>query len=239
MEARLLATDLDGTVLGDEAGEAAFRAWAAAHPETLLAYATGRELAAVAPLVDSGRLPRPRFVCPSVGSAIFDADDPGNALGRAFAARVGPDWDKAALLAAGRGPGVETQDIAGPGADFHAAFRWNGDPAALAALRARLAGFGAVRIVASHGAYIDVLPAAVGKGQALRFIAAALGLAPDRVAAAGDSENDIDLCTAGYWAILPANACAELRRACAGLPGHRSALPAGRGLAEGLRSRWG
>ena len=44
----LLCTDLDGTILGDEAGESAFRLWAAAaRPRVSLAYVTGRSIASV------------------------------------------------------------------------------------------------------------------------------------------------------------------------------------------------
>ena len=85
----LLAADLDGTLLGDESGEAWLKSLAGKYAQHFrLAYITGRYHWSVLRLVDEGRLPPPHFICSDVGTELFDCDDPANALGERYAAQV-------------------------------------------------------------------------------------------------------------------------------------------------------
>ena len=232
----LLAADIDGTLLGDEQGEAGFRALRAQDPAAFrLAYVTGRYLHSVRDLVAAGRLPAPDFVCVNVGTEIFAWDDPGNAIGRKYAARIAPGWDLAAIYAAGVGEGIRPQDFGADQPPFQAGFDWDGQPASLAAMRKRLADHDRYRILPSYGEYIDVLPAGFGKGEAVLFLQQELGLPAERVVVAGDSGNDVEMFTTGLRGILPANALDELKVAAREAWHYHSPLPAGRGLLDGLR----
>jgi len=69
-----------------------------------------------------------------------------------------------------------------------------GEPPDLADLRAVLAEWASVvRIVSSQRDYLEILPQEAGKGRALAAIARRLGVPRASVAAVGDGENDVDM----------------------------------------------
>lgn len=232
----LLAADIDGTLLGDERGEAALWMLRTQDPAAFrLAYVTGRYLASARELVAAGRLPTPDYVCVNVGTEIYAWDDPGNAIGKKYAARIAPDWDLEAIYAAGVGDGVWLQDFGEDQPPFQAGFYWDGHPESLAAMCERLADHDRTRILPSYGEYIDVLPAGFGKGEAVRFLQQELNFDPQRVVVAGDSGNDAEMFTTGLRGIVPVNALDELKAAAREPWHYHSPLPAGRGVIDGLR----
>ena len=230
----LLASDIDGTLLGDEAGESLFHSFAAQNRHAILAYITGRHRSSVLALIEEGRLPRPRFVCTEVGTELLDLDDPSNRIGRAYAAQVGADWSLERIYQLGLGEGIRAQEFEHGQPRFQAGFYWDAHPKSLSAFRGRLAPVGGIYIQASYDTYIDVLPIAVGKGQAVRFLQEQLRLSPGRVLVAGDSGNDRQMFETGYRGIVPSNALEELKT-LARQPWHyHSPLPAARGVLDGL-----
>lgn len=66
------------------------------------------------------------------------------------------------------------------------------------------------QLVYSSDRDLDVLPAAAGKGRALRYVADRLGVPYIRVLACGDSGNDRDLVAHGGPAAMVGNALPEL-----------------------------
>ena len=72
---RLLVSDLDGTLLGDDAALERFARWYDSRREEVgLVYASGRFYDDIAGLVRTTPLPRPAFVVGGVGSEIHDVD---------------------------------------------------------------------------------------------------------------------------------------------------------------------
>jgi len=232
----LLATDLDDTLLGDAEGESQLKAFMAGrHGRFRLAYVTGRRASWVRELVKAGRLPAPDYVCADVGTEIVAWDDPEDPIGRSYAARVAPTWDLEAIYALGAGDGVGRQDFSGGQTPFRACFSWDGRDKTLEALRQRLSDRPGIRIVPSYGVSIDVLPAGLGKGEAVRFLQRELGLDPLQVVVAGDAGNDVEMFQTGFKGILPSNARDELR-VFARQPWHyHSPLPGARGVLDGLQ----
>ena len=230
---KLLCTDLDGTVLGDPEGEAAFRAWAQARPMTL-AYVTGRNRDNVLGLVAEGRLPRPDFLVCDVGTTLHDLSDPHNRLGAHFLGLAPLGWPAEAIRAAGQHERTPLQGPEGQG-PYKCSFYWDGDDDSLVEFMARLAPLHGWRLIPSAGRYLDILPRPFGKDQAVRFLAAALGLSLAQVLVAGDMGNDADMFRIGACGILPSNALDEAVEAASGSLHYHSRLPAGRGLLDGIR----
>jgi hydroxymethylpyrimidine pyrophosphatase-like HAD family hydrolase len=232
----LLASDLDGTLLGDDEGEALLRQFAAQQSErVILAYVTGRYRWSVLALVEQGRLPRPRFICGDVGTEIFDLDDPSNRIGRAYADLVGSDWDLEEIYRLGLGDGITRQEFDEGQPRFQAGFYWDARPESWISFKERFARLEQVYIQASYDTYIDVLPASLGKGNAVRFLQQQLGLEQNRVVVAGDSGNDRQMFETPYVGIIPSNALDELKT-LARQPWHyHSPHPAARGVLDGLR----
>jgi hydroxymethylpyrimidine pyrophosphatase-like HAD family hydrolase len=231
----LLAADIDGTVLGDPQGEGLFREFARQHSgHFTLAYITGRHQESVLELIAQERLPFPRFICSNVGTELFDFEDFSAQAGQAYAARVQPDWSLEQIYQLGQGEGVSRQEFKRGQPRFQAGFNWDARPETLQAFRERLAGLENLYIQASYDTYIDVLPAALGKGRAVEFLQEYLGLPPEWVVVAGDSGNDRQMFETRFNGIVPSNALPELK-ALACQPWHyHSPYPAALGLLDGL-----
>ncbi len=232
----LLASDVDGTMLGDETGEAWLRALIASYPGAIyLALITGWHLASVQGAIRAGRLPQPQVICHTVGTEIFDCRDPENLLGKRYATLAPVDWSPAVIYARGEGEGVRRQSFPDGLPRFQVGFDWDGRPETLMALRTRLSWLENCHINPSNGCYIDVLPEAMGKGGAARFLQAEFNLPPERVVVTGDAGNDLEMFRTSFQGILPANALPELRNYATRPWHYHSSLPAGRGVLDGLR----
>ena len=231
----LLAADIDGTLLGDPASEAAFTAFVEQHPaQVILALVTGRSLPTILPIIQSGRLPQPAFICADVGTELFDCRDPLNALGEAYAARASLTWDLADIYALGVGEGVTIQDFPDGQPRFQAGFYWDGSPHTLELFRRRLSVLPGCAILPSYDYYIDVLPASMGKGQAVLFLQQVLGLPAERVIVAGDTGNDAQMFETGLPGILPLNALDELKQIAVQPWHYSSPHPYAWGVLDGL-----
>ena len=231
----LLATDLDGTLLADKADLVWLKTFIRQYAnEFYLAYVTGRYYESVLELVDQGRLPRPNYICSNGGTELFDCNDPQNTLGQRYSAQVAPEWDIETIYALGEGLGVRRQDFLDGQPRFSAGFFWDGDSKTLADFKDRLVGQDGYHILASHGEFIDVIPAVLGKGNAVHFLQHELSLKPDRVVVAGDSGNDRLMFETDFNGILPANALEELK-VIACRPWHYySPFYTARGVLDGL-----
>ena len=232
----LLASDLDGTLLGDETGEARLKAFAERYSASFrLAYVTGRYRHSVLDLIARGRLPRPDYIFSDVGTELLDLNDPENRLGQKYAAQVEPGWNLEAIYAQGTGEGVWPQDFPQGQPRFQAGFFWDGRPETLEAFYARMGQAHGWNIFPSYGEYLDVLPGPLGKGNAVRFLQAELGVEAERVIVAGDAGNDCQMFATGFKGVIPVNALDELKTfACQ--PWHyHSPHPAALGVLDGLR----
>lgn len=229
---RLLVSDLDGTLLGDDAALGRFGRWFRANRASwLLAYATGRTFESVDELVGQGRLPRPDAVISSVGTAIHE---PGGLPWPAWA--IGLDgWDSATVHRTLRSAGLTPQppEAQSPVKASFAAPDLSDEM--LDDIRRRLRSAGvAATVVYSSARDLDVLPADAGKGLAVRHVARTWGLSGDRVVACGDSGNDLDLLTSGFRGVVVANAQPELRRLSSPAVYH-STLAFADGVLDGVR----
>jgi hydroxymethylpyrimidine pyrophosphatase-like HAD family hydrolase len=230
----LLCTDLDGTVLGDPQSERLFFDWVLRQRDRVqLAYVTGRSLASVKALIAEGRLPPADFASTDVGTAVCDLADPQNRLARHYQRLADPAWPAQRVRDDGHHAHTPLQGPEGQG-PFKSSFHWDGRDESLAAFEARLQWLADRRLICTAGQFLDVLPFCYGKGQAVRFLAAAAGVDLKRTIVAGDTENDLDMFKIGAHGIVPSNGLAGLKAALHEGEAFYSGLPQALGLLDGL-----
>lgn len=217
----ILATDIDFTLTGDRAALDALRQELTAqraNGRLRLILSTGRRLDQVLEGLDSEGLPQADAIVTQVGTEIylppFDAAMPPL-----------PAWDDALRAQFDRDTAVSfLQDVAGleMQTDIYnsplkvSAFLHNTpDPDAAARQivdRIKAAGVdGRYQVVWSSGKHLDIIPAAAGKGKAIRFLLQ-LWQTDDPVVVAGDSGNDRSMFIELGRGVIVGNAQPELKR---------------------------
>ncbi|MGW3204794.1 trehalose-6-phosphate synthase [Streptomyces sp. NPDC001135] len=231
--AKVLVTDLDGTLLGgDERVRGRLYDALERHPDITVVFATGRGLASVQALLrDDPLVPSPRWIIADVGASVIDAvgmvrlDDMQGQLRTGW---PGADRVRAALR---HFPQLVYQE--GVPQEGRCSFYLS--PEGLSdGLKAAVRALGCTWSYAS-GRYFDVLPAGANKGRALRLLGRRLGWSRQTMLVAGDSLNDLSLFSQGTRAVVVANAEPAL---AAGVPAseqvHHSALNGAAAVLEGM-----
>lgn len=212
----MLATDLDGTFIGDE--EAMLELWREleAH-DILVVFSTGRHLRSIEEFRrDAGTPLHPHACICMVGTEIWHRAGSTYRADRDWREHIEDGWDPVA---------IERTLVAIPGLarqpdEWQSRYKssWflesSSASGTVARVRSAIAEAGlAAKVVDSQDRFLDVLPARSGKGGAVRFLARSLGIDADRVVTAGDSGNDLDMMRAelGFRSIAVANSASELR----------------------------
>lgn len=230
---RLLVTDLDGTLIGDDGALGRFADWHAdTRDDHWLVYATGRSRGSLERLIAASRLPVPDLVISLVGTEVHDRD--GRPLPGWMERFTGAEADRARqLLATDR-----RLDLQGPEAQTHLKASFYAPALSaddLAGIRRELANAGLdATVVYSASLFLDVLPAAAGKGKAAREVARSLAVAPGDVLVFGDSGNDLELFEQGFRGTLVGNALPELQLGV-GPDAYRSRFNYADGVLDGIR----
>jgi sucrose phosphatase-like protein len=235
---RLLVTDLDGTFIGDDGAMTAL--WDELDErDILLAFSTGRHLESVLDFYAAKRLARRAMACLCmVGTDIYLWDAEGYRLVPGWHEIISVEWDKDAVERVLRSiPEAHAQPAEWQSPFKSSYYLEENAEARLAEIRHRLAERGLrAKVVYSADRFLDLLPVRSGKGEAVRFLAASLGVPRDQVVTCGDTGNDLDMMRPelGVRSIVVGNAAAELRRFRSARVYHAQA-PYAAGIHEGLR----
>lgn len=232
----VLATDLDGTLLAGthEARRRVRDLFAAAgeafeNARPTLVFVTGRGLETVMPLLSDPTIPSPDYIIADVGATVVDRElRPVEPIQHELTAH----WpgSQAVLRALAGFPQLVRQSVP---QERRCSFLATED-AITPALQAAVEALGC-EILFSAGRYLDVLPRGVGKGAALRRLAAVAGFDPASVVVAGDTLNDLSMFEAGFRGVVVGGAePALVERVRRNARVHVAALEGCGGILEGL-----
>ena len=208
---RLLITDIDNTLTGDDEGLARLvEELKASGDKVGFGIATGRNLPEVKELLAELPVPAPDVVISSTGTELHYrrllVPD------RTWEKHIRFQWQPDAVRAVLEGvPGVNLQ---AESSQSHTKVSYQIDPEvapSFAEIRQILRAAGLrTKAVLSHGIFLDVIPARAGSGLCIRHLCIKWGFSPDRLLVAGDSGNDEEMLRGGTLGIVVGNYSPEL-----------------------------
>lgn len=231
----LVVTDLDGTMVGDDASTSAFKEWWDTHGRPSggkLAFSTGRTLEQFEELEEEkkGLLATPDVLVSAVGTRVYLRDGAGAWLEDAgWTARLDEAWDHdrvrdacyACLAQAGEErchfrPKEEMNEH-----KITMGMRNDVVNVATRLLRGLLDGAEVEAKVVVSGSgdwrYVDILASRAGKFESLEYVRTSLFDFPtDRTLACGDSGNDLDMLQGPHRCVVVGNAQEDVKAAMRG-----------------------
>lgn len=216
----VLASDIDNTLTGDSEALQSLVATIdrlREQNELLLVLTTGRTLEEVLNGFEQENIPYADAIISQVGTEIYlppfaDAQEPLAAWNDVLRKRFSRERAEAFVSDI---EGAEPQ-----GEHYNTPLKVSyllenaPDPEkAVSRIRQRIAEAGAneYQVVWSSGKHLDILPAAAGKGRAIRFLLDFLGIQTQQIVTAGDSGNDYSMLDEFKRGIIVANAQPELK----------------------------
>ncbi|TAA71842.1 HAD-IIB family hydrolase [Planococcus salinarum] len=227
----LLATDLDGTLVGDRKGlDRLLGFYESQEYDVSLIYITGRHHQSAMSLIEQENLPIPEVLITDVGTEIHLG--PALEKDSAWEHRMLKHWQPEAIdkLAASF-KGLKKQDLpVSNRCSFYAE-----DSDTVLAFEQRLASAGIPhKLIFSGGRDLDILPAESGKGAALQYILDKFNAHEAKMLVAGDSGNDKEMLTLGFPSVIVGNAQPELLQS----PESPMIFRASKVCAGGIQEAW-
>ena len=214
----LLLSDVDDTLLGNDAATDRFAAFVGRHRDRLaFVMNSSRFVHSQKRSLEETGLPEPDLLIGGMGTEIALPAGGSRLPGvqrhaDAWKAKHLGGWDVVKVRGVlDRFPGVEPQPEENQSDLKQSRYLQDASDQDIAALRGELADAGLdVRVTYSSSRDVDVTPAGADKSTAVRFVIDALGFDEDHAAVAGDSGNDRAMLTCGARGIVVANHRPEL-----------------------------
>ena len=230
---KLLVSDVDFTLLGDDSALGEFRQWFDTQdPPIRLVLASGRFVDSIAQSIRETEIPDPEVVIGGVGTECRVWPSGENLPGWR---EQHSGWNAQLVRELLRPvPELEPQPEEFQ-SEFKASyFLHDATNDQLQVIHSVLAAGGlAAEIVYSSARDLDVLPAGCNKGTAAEFVAEYLGFHRSDVIVCGDSSNDLAMFDRGFSGIVVGNGSPELK-SLDGPRVYKSSRPFAGGIVEGL-----
>lgn len=209
---RLIITDLDNTLTGDDEALREFIEVLNANDNVGFGVATGRRLDSALALIEELGLPRPDLIDTDVGTQLHYGSQltPDRSWRKSIGYAWRPDEIRRVLDEV---PGLELQGEESQ-SEFKISYRYDSKQKITSKQIKKLlreAGLCA-KVVMSLGTFLDVLPVRGGSDLSMRHVLWKWGFAPEHVLVAGDSGNDAGMLLGRTLGVVVANHSKELNR---------------------------
>lgn len=210
---RLLVCDIDNTLLGDPDGlQELLAELQAAGQNVGFAVATGRRLDSALQVLRQWKVPTPDLLITAVGSEIYYGN--GLIVDTGWHSHINYRWKPEAIREAmSEVPGLRLQPRTEQ-REFKISYFV--DPKTMPSIREIRRHLRKLdlhlKLIYSHGAYLDLLPIRASKGLAVRYLAMKWNIPQEALLVAGDSGNDEEMLTGNTLGVVVGNFSDELER---------------------------
>lgn len=207
----LLATDLDGTLVGDTlAMKELFNYYEENNFNIQLVYITGRHIESAQQLIETEQLPIPDVLICDVGSSIYTPSNKTQMIeDYEWANHVQANWFPGEILKIVQEQNLHLQENIPHAKRVSVIVE---DEAKLKSICQRLTQTNLkYKFIYSSGKDLDILPQNSGKGNALAFVLEKYYSNDYNILVAGDSGNDLEMLSLGYPSVIVGNAEKELQ----------------------------
>lgn len=208
---QLLVSDLDNTLTGCTNGIARFGRFIDRQRRFGFVVATGRSIVEARRLIREWGLPSPLAWITSVGTEVYIEHGGEIVLDEDYSRSIASGWEPDRVEQALSAIPQLVPQACYEQRQFKRSYFADASTAGQVEEALQAAGI-AARVVFSHERLLDIMPARAGKAAAMRHVARKFGVPAERVFAAGDSGNDVDMLTACQNAILVGNHATEVAR---------------------------
>jgi len=209
---RLIVTDIDNTLLGDEDSLAEFSQKLRDKGEKVgFGVASGRTAKSIVNVLNEHNIQFPDLIIASVGTEIYYGKKQTEDFG--WSQHINYQWYPEKI----RGVLSELPDLKLQAQKNQRRFKisYNLDPgkplSRMTIVRYLRHHDIPARVIHSHNAYVDILPIRASKGLALRYIGIKWGFPVERILTAGDSGNDADMLSGDILGVVVGNYSSELQ----------------------------
>ncbi len=209
---RLIITDLDNTLTGDEEAVREFTKIIEENDKIGFGIATGRTLTNALELIHKLKLPMPDVLDTSVGTALHYGED--QIEDRSWRRQIDFNWKPDEIRKVLEDvPGLSLQSAENQ-SDFKISYEIDTTLAPKAAEIRKILRQAKLRanLIFSLGMYLDVIPVRGGSGNTLRHLLYKWGFAPEQVLVAGDSGNDEGMLKGRTLGVVVGNHSPELNK---------------------------
>lgn len=228
----MLATDLDGTLVGDRGAlQRLLHYFEEATYDVALVYITGRHFASALSLIKAEDLPTPDVLIADVGTAIYVTTE--LVEDSEWTEKMKSNWQPRVVESlASSIPTLLQQSL--PSNCRISFTTQSGEKAVTQLERALIHNNVSHKLIFSSNRDIDILPTASGKGQALTYVLEKYACSDVKVLVAGDSGNDIEMLSIGQPSVIVGNAQNELFS----VKSHPKLYRAKKNYADGIHEAW-
>lgn len=228
----VLATDLDGTLVGDSnALQTLLRYYEESTLDIALIYITGRHLASASSLIGEENLPSPHILITDVGTAIYTSHSLAEEL--AWTKKVQNNWYPQKIIQiADNFPLLKRQVLPH---DRRISFTVHQNEEVVKEFKKALCEENIPhKLIFSSNRDVDILPPNSGKGEALEYVLQNYFNKEVQVLIAGDSGNDLEMLSLDYPSVIVGNAQRELIE----MNNHPLLYRASKHFAGGIHEAW-
>ena len=228
----ILATDLDGTLVGDKlALQSLLNYYEEAALDLALVYITGRHLASTLSLISSEGLPNPDILITDVGTVIYTLKSLTE--DRNWTKKMQNNWQPERIIQISSiFPTLVRQALPD---NKRISFTIHHNKEVVNKLQnALIVEKVPHKLIFSSNRDVDILPEQGGKGAALKYVLQTFASNEAQILIAGDSGNDMDMLTLGYPSVSVGNAQPELVK----MNDHPLLFRSTKNYAEGILEAW-